>query len=485
MDERTALDVTAVRAVETADGGAPLWTDADRAWASRAAAEVVGEARAPATFVARRATLALERLGARNAAAARRRRAALAAVGRRGDRRRRVRARRRRRSHRRRATDQRARSAGVRAARVEPRRVCGTRRRVRRALRRTASGRSARGRARSAAAFARSGARSRGRRNRCRTAASRRSPHCLRLGAPRGPALRGARRAHPASRRRGAGARRHRGAVRARPRVRVPRDMGEHVPRRERGAVDGRGRARAGRVADRAPVPDVAQVAAIRAPASENAALWLHLMAATLAVVVVPRLVARPVAGLVERHRATHLPVPLAEPYFQRLLRGFRGGPARVACLRTATRRCPPRDDWTRSDRRARASAAAPRSSSPRRSPTATRTRLRRARGPGPRGRALQRDGDTGARGARRVPGGAGQGRDTARRLLALVDESAFRARWPATMRASRERRATVARLRWRRRVRRSSSSTSPTPDLAAAEAALDAALDAREGTPA
>mgnify|MGYP002682407688 CR=1 FL=1 len=39
------------------------------------------------------------------------------------------------------------------------------------------------------------------------------------------------------------------------------------------------------------PVPTLAEVAAIRAPAGENAARWLHLMAATVAVVVVaPRL---------------------------------------------------------------------------------------------------------------------------------------------------------------------------------------------------
>src|SRR5512134_2441083 len=65
MDETAALSVVAVRAIETTDGARTLWTDADRAWASRAAAEVVGEAGAPEAFLARRATLAIERLGKR------------------------------------------------------------------------------------------------------------------------------------------------------------------------------------------------------------------------------------------------------------------------------------------------------------------------------------------------------------------------------------------------------------------------------------
>ena len=66
----------------------------------------------------------------------------------------------------------------------------------------------------------------------------------------------------------------------------------------------------------------------------ENAARWLHLMAATVALlVIVPRLLLALFAWLVERHRSTHLPLALDEPYFQRLLRGFRGGPARVYIL--------------------------------------------------------------------------------------------------------------------------------------------------------
>ncbi|MFO1414861.1 MAG: DUF2868 domain-containing protein [Burkholderiales bacterium] len=82
------------------------------------------------------------------------------------------------------------------------------------------------------------------------------------------------------------------------------------------------------------PVPDVAQVAAIRAPASENAAPWLHLMAATLMVVViVPRLLLALLTAGLERHRAHHLVDDFADPYFQRLLRGFHEGPLTVVTV--------------------------------------------------------------------------------------------------------------------------------------------------------
>jgi hypothetical protein len=81
-------------------------------------------------------------------------------------------------------------------------------------------------------------------------------------------------------------------------------------------------------------VPSLAEIEAIRAPASENAARWLHLMVATIAVVVVaPRLLLALATWLLERHRAARLPVPLDAPYFARLLRGFHGGPAHVAVI--------------------------------------------------------------------------------------------------------------------------------------------------------
>ncbi|HEX5865044.1 MAG TPA: hypothetical protein VF014_12450, partial [Casimicrobiaceae bacterium] len=82
------------------------------------------------------------------------------------------------------------------------------------------------------------------------------------------------------------------------------------------------------------PIPDGTHFAAIRAPASENAAYWLHLMAATLVVAVIaPRLLLAIGAAIQERLRATRIPVVLTEPYFQRMLRGFHGGRARVEIL--------------------------------------------------------------------------------------------------------------------------------------------------------
>ncbi|MET4158455.1 DUF2868 domain-containing protein [Agromyces sp. PvR057] len=82
------------------------------------------------------------------------------------------------------------------------------------------------------------------------------------------------------------------------------------------------------------PVPDVAAIEAIRAPASENAAIWMHLMAGTVAVVVIiPRLVLAVVAGLVERRRAKNVLLPLDEPYYRRLIAGWVGEPARVRVI--------------------------------------------------------------------------------------------------------------------------------------------------------
>ena len=81
-------------------------------------------------------------------------------------------------------------------------------------------------------------------------------------------------------------------------------------------------------------VPSVDELAAMRsgaAPAAANAAQWLHLIAATIAVVViVPRLLLGLAAWLIERHRRTRIDVQLADAYYQRLLRGFRGGRVRV-----------------------------------------------------------------------------------------------------------------------------------------------------------
>jgi hypothetical protein len=71
MDESAALDTTAARAVETADRDRVLWSDADREWASRAAAAIVGERASAEEFLGRRAQLVLERIGTRQPAVTR------------------------------------------------------------------------------------------------------------------------------------------------------------------------------------------------------------------------------------------------------------------------------------------------------------------------------------------------------------------------------------------------------------------------------
>lgn len=65
MNERAARDVVLVRAIETAEGAHDVWSDADRAWAGRTAAEIVGERAPDDAFLARRAALVLERLAQR------------------------------------------------------------------------------------------------------------------------------------------------------------------------------------------------------------------------------------------------------------------------------------------------------------------------------------------------------------------------------------------------------------------------------------
>jgi hypothetical protein len=66
MNETAARDALLVRAIETDAASDALWTDADRAWASRAAAEVVGEHAAPERYIACRAQLATGRLATRD-----------------------------------------------------------------------------------------------------------------------------------------------------------------------------------------------------------------------------------------------------------------------------------------------------------------------------------------------------------------------------------------------------------------------------------
>jgi hypothetical protein len=84
-------------------------------------------------------------------------------------------------------------------------------------------------------------------------------------------------------------------------------------------------------------LPDVDGLAAIRfgvSPPSENAAPWLHLLAATLfIVVIVPRVALGIASGLLERHRSGRLLDNFDDPYYQRLLHGYQAGPVHLSVI--------------------------------------------------------------------------------------------------------------------------------------------------------
>jgi hypothetical protein len=82
------------------------------------------------------------------------------------------------------------------------------------------------------------------------------------------------------------------------------------------------------------PLPDLAEVEALRfdgvAPAA-SAARWIHLYAATVAlVVIVPRLLLALTAWGFERYRERHLALDLTEPYYRRVLGAFTTGPVKM-----------------------------------------------------------------------------------------------------------------------------------------------------------
>ncbi|HET9045431.1 MAG TPA: DUF2868 domain-containing protein, partial [Casimicrobiaceae bacterium] len=326
MDERTALDVVAVRAVETGEGGRADWSDADRAWASRAAAEVVGEQAAPAQFLGRRATLALERIGERDGRFVR----AVRALGWRSW-----------------VGNLVVTAAFVLGVAVD--RIGGTqtinllappvfvllvwnfavyialvllpligrargeapdRRRgmLTEALTRFATG--ARSTRRAGVRYVATAAEWARLSTPLYAARAARILHfaaaALALGLVAGMYVRGLAFEYRAS-----WESTFLDAAQVRSLLAIALAPGVWLTGLE--------------------VPNVAHIASIRTPAGENAATWLHLMAATVVVVVVlPRVVLGIVAGSVERRRAARIPLPLGEPYFQRLLRGFRGGAARV-----------------------------------------------------------------------------------------------------------------------------------------------------------
>jgi hypothetical protein len=228
-------------------------------------------------------------------------------------------------------------------------------------------------------------------------------------------------------------------------------------------------------------VPDEPAVAALRAPGSENAARWLHLMAGSVvAIVVLPRLLLAALAGLVERRRARQLPVPLDEPYFQRLLRGFRGGPVRLDVV-PYSYALPPAGMTGLVAIAARAfgdSAALIVEAPLAYGDEDAFARRERGAGSGPLVALF---------GASATPEMEAHGaflaalaarRDPAWPLLAIVDESTLRERWGGDEKRLRERRAL-----WEGFLKDAGASALcvdlAAPDLAAVDTAIDAALGA------
>ena len=325
MNERTAIAVAAVRAVETTDRAHAVWTDADRTWASRAAAEVVGEAAAPQAYIGRRALLALERLASRKHRVARLARAwqwrpwigGILVAG--------------------------AFAVGALADAIGPSErinilappvaalvlwnvLVYALLAARFVLRYGESG---------AGPIARfvthlaGGVRSAGRA--ADPAAVAFVEQWTTASSPL-YAARAARVLHLAAAALAAG-------VIAGLYV---RGLGLEYRATWESTFLEPSSVRAwvaaiyavGAQVTGIAVPDAAHVAAIRAPASENAAAWLHLMAATLAVVVIaPRLLLALVAAGVERYRAAHLMEDVHDAYYARLLRGFRSSAAAVDIL--------------------------------------------------------------------------------------------------------------------------------------------------------
>ena len=324
LDEKAALEITAVRAIESAERAREIWIEDDRAWASRVAAEMVGEGAAAEPFLAARARFALERIGQRVAAI----RSSVAAL-----------------RWRRWVGVVIALAAFVAGIAIDE--VGGSKRinllappliglivwnlgvyavlalgfvlrygdaaspgPLRALVTRLAAGRAKPGRGDLAAAIARF------------------ASDWSRLSAPL-YAARDARILHVAAATFAAG------LIVG---LYVRGIALEYRATWESTFLDAssvrallRTMLAPGAAASGIPVPSVAEVAAIRAPASENAGRWLHLIALTVALlVIVPRLALALAAWTLERHRAVNVQVGLDEPYFARLLRGFRGGPARV-----------------------------------------------------------------------------------------------------------------------------------------------------------
>lgn len=328
MDEASALNVVAVRAIETADGGRAQWSDDDRAWASRAAAEVVGAEATPQAFLARRAALVVEKLGTRQPAFARAVRAlrwrpwvgltiafAAFALGI--------------------FVDQIDRSQRINIL-APP--VLGL------AVWNLAvylvmlAGYVIRyGDKAEPGPFRRAVAQLAGRWSRPRRSGVL-SGTIVNFGedwsrlAAGLYAMRAARILHCAAAALAAGVivGLYMRGIAFEYRASWQSTFLDASTVRSIVAIA----YAAGAMVTGIEVPSVDAVAAIRAPQSQNAATWIHLMAATMLVlVIVPRALLALACGIVERHRAMRMALPLDEPYFQRLLRSYRGGASRVRVI--------------------------------------------------------------------------------------------------------------------------------------------------------
>ncbi|WP_165877476.1 DUF2868 domain-containing protein [Agromyces fucosus] len=244
------------------------------------------------------------------------------------------------------------------------------------------------------------------------------------------------------------------------------------------------------------PVPDVAAIEAIRAPASENAAMWMHLMAATVAlVVIVPRLVLALVAGLVERRRAKRVALPLDEPYYRRLVAAWVGEPARVRVIPYSYTLTPEAQAGLGAVLARAYGNAAPAIDAP----VAWGDDVEQSQATDAAGRGFRDVGEIrlplfsltatpeeDAHGAFLTAlggggGAAGRGAAASGTSVALVDESGFLARWGDDAQRRDERRAA-----WRELLEAHGSVAVfvdlGDPDLAAAEAELAAAASVHDG---
>ena len=86
------------------------------------------------------------------------------------------------------------------------------------------------------------------------------------------------------------------------------------------------------------PFPSVDQIATLRfsngVPGSANAAVWIHLYAVTVgAIVILPRLLLALIAGWQVAHRSQRFAFDISEPYFRRLAGSFTPGGARLCVI--------------------------------------------------------------------------------------------------------------------------------------------------------